>query len=83
MTTSPLAELSPGQVAALQNLARKRAGEEVDWINIADARTLTDLGLAERSREGWTITEKGRAALDLSAARANDAELPQAEGTTP
>jgi hypothetical protein len=51
--------LSAGQLAALQNLSRKKAGAEVNWISIADARALTDLGLAERSREGWAITDEG------------------------
>ena len=55
--------LSPGQLFALQNLASKQAGEEVNWINIADARILTELGLAERSREGWRITQAGLSAL--------------------
>ena len=55
--------LSPRQLTALRNLARKEAGEVVDWINIADARSLTELGFAERSREGWTITAAGTAAL--------------------
>lgn len=48
---------------ALKNLARKKAGEAVDWINIADARGLTDLGLAERNGGGWVITADGVAAL--------------------
>jgi hypothetical protein len=55
--------LSPGQLTALRNLARKQAGEAVDWISIADARSLTDLGLAERTREGWSITPAGQTAL--------------------
>ena len=55
--------LSPGQLIALGNLSRKKAGEQVDWINIADARALTDLGLAERNGGGWTITPAGVAAL--------------------
>jgi hypothetical protein len=55
--------LSPGQLVALKNLARKKAGEAVDWINIADARVLTDLGLAERTGGGWVITTDGVAAL--------------------
>lgn len=55
--------LSDRQLAALGNLARKKAGQLVDWINIADARALTDLGLAERSQEGWDITPEGEAAL--------------------
>jgi hypothetical protein len=55
--------LSAGQLVALKNLARKKAGEAVDWINIADARVLTDLGLAERNGGGWAITNDGVAAL--------------------
>ncbi len=55
--------LTPGLLAALENLSRKKAGEEVDWIKIADARALTELGLAERNREGWNITPAGVAAL--------------------
>ena len=55
--------LSAGQLVALRNLARKKGGEAVDWINIADARVLTDLGLAERNGGGWVITSNGVAAL--------------------
>jgi hypothetical protein len=55
--------LSPSQLVALKNLARKKAGDAVDWINIADARALTDLGLAERTGGGWVITPAGVAAL--------------------
>jgi hypothetical protein len=55
--------LSAGQFQALGNLARKQAGEDVDWINISDARALTELGLAERNREGWKITPEGAALL--------------------
>ena len=55
--------LSGRLVAALGNLADKKAGKDVGWINIADARALTDLGLAQRSREGWDITAAGVSAL--------------------
>lgn len=55
--------LTPGQRIALSNLARKKAGQDVDWINISDARALTDLGLAERTSAGWLITAAGAAAL--------------------
>jgi hypothetical protein len=55
--------LTSGQLVALRNLARKKGGEAVDWINIADARVLTDLGLAERNGGGWVITSNGVAAL--------------------
>jgi hypothetical protein len=48
---------------ALRNLARKRAGEPVGWINIGGARELTELGYATRSRGGWQITASGIEAL--------------------
>ena len=56
--------LSTPLLAALENLGHKKAGKEVDWINIADARALTDLGLAVRAPAGWVITPAGAAALD-------------------
>ena len=55
--------LSHGQLTALQNLARKQAGEAVDWINISDAGSLTERSFADRGREGWLITAAGLAAL--------------------
>ncbi len=61
--------LSDGQFLALKNLSRKEAGADVDWINISDARALTELGFAERNREGWKITPQGAALL---AERADD-----------
>jgi len=56
-------DLTEAQLNALQNLARKKAGEEPPFINIGAARALTELGLAERSREGWDITTEGSALL--------------------
>jgi hypothetical protein len=56
-------DLNDHQLDVLRNLARKRAGESVPFVNIADARALTELGLAERSREGWDITNEGSALL--------------------
>jgi hypothetical protein len=56
-------KLTPGQLDALRNLARKKAGLEVGWIVIADALGLTDLGFAERNRSGWQITAAGAALL--------------------
>jgi hypothetical protein len=53
---------------ALSNLSRKQAGDEVDWINIADAQLLTEAGLAERTRQGWRITPAGAAALHVDGA---------------
>ena len=58
--------LTPSQRAAPQNLARKKSGEAVDWINIGDARALTELGLAERTSGGWVITPAGATALAAS-----------------
>ena len=58
--------LTPGQFTALSNLQRKKAGKDVDWINISDARALTDLGLAERTGGGWVITAAGVALLATS-----------------
>ena len=55
--------LSPGQIDALRNLARKKAGDAVGWIDIEEARGLTELGLADRTRSGWQITADGEAAL--------------------
>jgi hypothetical protein len=59
----PADNLTEGQLAALQNLARKGAGQPVGFVNIADARVLTELGLATRSREGWDITSLGSSLL--------------------
>lgn len=56
-------ELTDGQLHALHNLAHKQAGQAVPFLNIADARVLTELGLATRSREGWDITAEGCALL--------------------
>jgi hypothetical protein len=55
--------LSDGEVTALRNLAQKREGVVTAFINISDARHLTDLGLATRSRQGWDITAAGSAHL--------------------
>ena len=55
--------LSDAQVDALRNLARKKAGELVGWIAIAEARVLTELGFASRNRSGWEITDAGASAL--------------------
>jgi hypothetical protein len=54
-------KISDKELAALHNLADKQAGKDVDWINIADARALTELGLARRNRGGWEITQEGLA----------------------
>jgi len=56
-------DLTSGQLETLRDLARKKAGVMVGFVNISDARILTDLGLAQRSREGWDITPEGAALL--------------------
>ena len=56
-------DLTPAQHQALESLSRKKAGFDIPFINISDARALTELGLAERSREGWDITAEGAALL--------------------
>jgi hypothetical protein len=58
-----MADLTDAQLNALENLARKKAGQDAPFINISAARALTELGLAERSREGWDITPEGSAFL--------------------
>jgi hypothetical protein len=55
--------LTSDQLEALRDLARKQAGESVGFVNIADARALTDMGLAHRIRSGWEITPEGSALL--------------------
>ncbi len=73
-------DLLPGQLEALRNLARKQAGEDVAFINIAHARALTEYGLAERDRGGWRITKVGLAELS---ARAPEDTPPRDTGVTP
>ncbi|HEY4028954.1 MAG TPA: hypothetical protein VGM25_01305 [Caulobacteraceae bacterium] len=60
--------ISDKEMNALQNLADKLAGKDVDWINIGDARALTELGFARRNRGGWEITPEGLALLKAPAA---------------
>lgn len=55
--------ISETQLSALHNLADKQAGGDVDWISIADARALTELGLARRTPSGWVITAEGTALI--------------------
>jgi hypothetical protein len=55
--------ISDKELRSLHNLADKQAGQDVDWINIADARALTELGLARRNRGGWEITAAGLALI--------------------
>ncbi len=55
--------LNAAQVRALRNLAEKRDGNLTPFLNIADAQRLTDVGFAQRSRQGWEITSAGAAYL--------------------
>jgi hypothetical protein len=55
--------LTASEGAALRNLADKKSGSLTAFVNIADARRLTELRLAERSRQGWDITAAGAAYL--------------------
>ncbi len=55
--------LTSRQRDALMNLAQKRDGAPVAFINIGDALTLTQLGLARRTHQGWVITDEGTALL--------------------
>jgi hypothetical protein len=57
-------KLSDRQLDALRNLSRKKAGAEVGWIAIAEARDLTELGFAARKASGWEITAAGAARLE-------------------
>jgi hypothetical protein len=62
--------LTDAQFDALRNLARKKAGDLVGWIAIAEARELTELGFAVRNRSGWQITDAGVSALSHREQRA-------------
>jgi hypothetical protein len=64
--------LTSGQMMALRNLARKQAGEAVEWIKIADALALTEQGFAERRPGGWRITASGEALLKAQPQRTLD-----------
>ena len=56
--------LTPSQLDALHGLVRKKAGAEVGFISIADARALTELGLARRAPiGGWEVTPEGEALI--------------------
>jgi hypothetical protein len=61
----PISDL---ELHALRNLADKQSGEAVEWISIAAARALTELGLARRTRSGWEITAEGLALIQDQAA---------------
>ena len=64
MTSPPLDD---GLLKALTNLHMKQLGQDVAFINIADAQLLTELGLAIRTAQGWRITKEGDLVLKRSA----------------
>jgi len=71
-------DLTTSQLHALKQLARKKAGEDISFVKIGDAQALTELGLAERSREGWDITAAGAALLArLAPLSSDDSEPPE------
>jgi hypothetical protein len=73
-------DLTDGQLRALRNLVDKRGGNLTPFVNIADARHLTAIGFANRSRQGWEITSAGSAYLqhvDTKATRLRRPEPPQ------
>jgi hypothetical protein len=70
-----MATLTDRELRALRNLGGRGEGAIADFLNIADARRLTELGLAQRTQQGWEITPEGAAQL------AQD-ERPQADGSS-
>jgi hypothetical protein len=70
-----MVDLTSAELHALKNLALKQGGDSVPFINIADARRLTELGLAARSREGWSITAEGSAWLAHASEGPRDANV--------
>lgn len=67
-----IVSLTDGQLHALRNLADKHAGNITAFLNIADARHLTELGLAVRTRQGWDITDAGLARLAVADGSSHD-----------
>ena len=63
MKGSSMQSLTVGEEHALHKLADKHAGNLTAFVNIADARRLTELGLAIRNQQGWDITASGVAHL--------------------
>ena len=71
--------LTDGELHALRNLADKQAGNLTAFVNIADARHLTELGLAARSRQGWDITAAGLAHLAVADGSGHERGSPVAD----
>jgi hypothetical protein len=51
------------EISTLKNIAEKHNGAVTQFVNIATAQHLTELGLAIRTRQGWDITDAGMARL--------------------
>jgi hypothetical protein len=75
--------LTARELEALRLLERKHSGDPVAFINISDARALTELGLATRSRQGWDITADGVARLrsEPETAKPDDPPAPERGAT--
>ncbi len=57
------ASLTKPQLEALQLLAKRLETENLEWINLSDARVLESMNFATHRGRGWVITEAGRQAL--------------------
>lgn len=68
-------DLTDGERLALKNLAGNGEAEIAAFINIADARRLTDLGLAQRTQQGWEITPAGTAQLQAGGSPARPTDV--------
>ena len=55
--------LTSDQIGTLQRLSAREEGRD-RFVAILPAQALTGLGLAERTRQGWSITGEGKAWLD-------------------
>ena len=53
------------QIGTLQRLSAREDGRD-RFVAILPAQALTGLGLAERTRQGWSITGEGKAWLDAN-----------------
>lgn len=56
-----MSALTEAEINALRSLAWRRPGTIAPFLNIADAQRLTELGLAQRTQQGWEITPAGAA----------------------
>jgi hypothetical protein len=69
--------ITQGERGALEHLHARGDGRQ-DFVNIAQAQGLARHGLAEHTRDGWSITGAGRVWLDAQDDAAD--RLPPARG---